>query len=149
MIYISYVYTKIGIIEIRATSRKLLSILFVDEDLEHVTENEITKKCGKEIEEYFNGKRREFDINIEVEGTEFQKKVLEEVKKIPYGMTMSYQQIAQNIGRENSARAVGTTIGKNTLLIVIPCHRVIGSNGSMTGYLGGVERKKYLLELEK
>lgn len=149
MIYISYVYTKIGIIEIRATSRKLLSILFVNEELGNVAENEITKKCAKEIEEYFDGTRKEFQIAVEIEGTEFQRKVLEEVKKIPYGMTISYQQIAKNIGRENSARAVGTTVGKNVLLIIVPCHRVIGTNGSMTGYLGGIERKRYLLELEK
>lgn len=149
MIYTSYIKTPLGIIEIRATSRKILSILFVDEENIYVTENELTKKCAKEIEEYFEGKRKEFDIEIEIEGTEFQKAVWNELLKIPYGTVTTYKEIAKNIGNESAVRAVGNIIGKNPILILVPCHRVIGSSGKMTGYVAGIERKEALLELEK
>ena len=149
MVYISYVFTEFGIIEIRATSRKILSVLFVDEVLENVSENELTKKCAKQIEEYFSCKRREFEIPIEISGTEFEKKVLTEVLKIPYGTVTSYKAIAQKIGNENAFRAVGNIIGKYILLLLIPCHRVIGSNGKMRGYVTVTEKKQAILDFEK
>lgn len=149
MIYTSYIETPLGIIEIRATSRKILSILFVDEENIYVTENELTRKCAKEIKEYFEGKRKEFDIEIEIEGTEFQRAVWNELLKIPYGTVTTYKEIARNIGNESAVRAVGNIIGKNPILILVPCHRVIGSSGKMTGYVAGIEKKEALLELEK
>lgn len=149
MIYTSYITTEFGIIEIRATSRKLLSVLFVDYVLDNVTENEITKKCAKELLEYFDGKRKVFDIDIELEGTKFQKDILNELMKIPYGEVTTYKDIAIKIGNEKAIRAVGNIIGKNQILVIVPCHRVIGSNGKMTGYVAGTDIKERLLNLEK
>lgn len=149
MIYTSYIVTDFGIIEIRATSRKILSVLFVDYENENVTENEITRKCAKELLEYFAGKRKVFDIDIEIEGTKFQKDVFEELMKIPYGEITTYKDIAIKIGNEKAIRAVGNIIGKNPFLIIVPCHRVIGSNGKMTGYVAGIDIKEGLLNLEK
>ena len=149
MIYISYLETPFGILEIRATSRYILSVLFVDYVLENVTENELTKRCKLEIDEYFEKKRRTFDLPYQLAGTEFSKKVLQEVEKIPYGEVMTYKEIAKNVGKESAVRAVGNMIGKNNLLILLPCHRVIGSNGKMTGYVAGIKIKEKLLDLEK
>ncbi|MDO4283416.1 MAG: methylated-DNA--[protein]-cysteine S-methyltransferase [Clostridia bacterium] len=149
MIYTSYIVTELGIIEIRATSRKLLSVLFVEEENENVTENEITRRCAKELLEYFEGKRKEFDISLEIDGSEFQKLVWNEILKIPYGTVTTYKEIARRIGRENSVRAVGNIIGKNPILIMVPCHRIVGSNGKMTGYVAGIEKKEMLLKLEQ
>ncbi len=149
MIYTSYLETYLGIIEIRATSRKLLSVLFVDCINENVTENVITKECAKQLKEYFNKERKEFDIEFEIEGTKFQKDVLNELLKIPYGEVTTYKEIAKRIGNEKAIRAVGNTIGKNNILIIIPCHRVIGNNGKMTGFVAGIDIKEALLKLEK
>lgn len=149
MIYTSYIVTDFGIIEIRATSRKLLSILFVDYENKNVTENEITRKCAKELLEYFSGIRKTFDLDIVIEGTEFQKKVFSELLKIPYGEVVTYKDIAIRAGNEKAIRAVGNIIGRNNLLIIIPCHRVVGSNGKMTGYVAGTKIKEELINLEK
>ncbi len=149
MIYTSYIVTEFGIIEIRATSRKLLSILFVDYANENVTENEITRRCAKELLEYFEGKRKKFDIEIPIEGTTFQKSVFNELLKIPYGQVVTYKDIAIRTGNEKAIRAVGNIIGKNTLRILIPCHRAIGSNVKMTRYVAGTKIKEELINLEK
>ncbi len=103
----------------------------------------------KELDEYFEGKRKIFDIPLLIEGTAFQKKVWTEVQKIPYGETRTYKEIAIKIGKPNSARAVGKALNTNRIPIIIPCHRVIGTNGKLTGYAGGLEMKKTLLDLER
>ena len=95
------------------------------------------------------GKRKEFELEMVLKGTEFQQKVWRELAKIPYGKTVSYREIAQNVGNEKAVRAVGTAIGRNPIAIIVPCHRVIGTDGSMTGYAYGVELKRKLLDLEK
>lgn len=100
------------------------------------------------IKEYLEGKRKEFFIKYELEGTPFQLKVWEELEKIPYGTTKSYKDIAFNIGCKNGSRAVGGAINKNPICIVIPCHRVIGSNNKLVGYAGGLDMKKKLLQIE-
>jgi methylated-DNA-[protein]-cysteine S-methyltransferase len=102
-----------------------------------------------QLEEYFNGKRREFDLNLAPDGTAFQRDVLNALQGIPYGETRSYQEIAVGVGRPKAVRAVGAANGRNPLPIVIPCHRVIGANGSLTGFGGGIPIKKYLLDLEQ
>lgn len=112
-------------------------------------ETSLILKAHTELEEYFKGERKEFTIHLSPEGTEFQKKVWQELMKIPYGETRSYKDIAMKIGKPTAARAVGMANNKNRMLIVIPCHRVIGQNGSLVGYASGVDMKKYLLELEK
>jgi methylated-DNA-[protein]-cysteine S-methyltransferase len=101
-----------------------------------------------QLAEYFAGERHEFTVPLELEGTPFQQRVWEALRTIPYGETRSYGRIATQIGRPDRARAVGTANGSNPVSIVVPCHRVIGADGSLTGYGGGLERKRYLLDLE-
>jgi methylated-DNA-[protein]-cysteine S-methyltransferase len=102
----------------------------------------------RQLQEYFRKERTTFDLPLAPQGTAFQKKVWDELCSIPYGITISYGELAQRIGNPQSVRAVGSANGKNPLPIVIPCHRVIGSNGTLTGYGGGLHIKKFLLELE-
>jgi methylated-DNA-[protein]-cysteine S-methyltransferase len=102
----------------------------------------------RQLEEYFSGRRRSFDLPLDLQGTEFQKRCWEELLKIPYGETRSYAAIAAAIGKPAAVRAVGLANGQNPIPIIVPCHRVIGSDGSLTGYGGGLEIKRKLLELE-
>ena len=101
-----------------------------------------------QLKEYFAGTKTEFDVPLDIEGTEFQKKVWEELKKIPYGKTISYKTLAEKLGDVKSIRAVGKANGQNPIAIIIPCHRVIGADGSLIGYAGGLAIKEKLLHLE-
>lgn len=112
-------------------------------------ETYLIKKTYSQLKEYFAGNRKIFDIPISANGTEFQIKVWKELQKIPYGKIRTYKEIAENIGNKNASRAVGMANNKNPIAIIIPCHRVIGSNGDLTGYAGGIKLKQYLLNLEK
>lgn len=112
-------------------------------------ETELNKKAQAQLEEYFEGTRKEFDLPLKLEGTPFQVSVWEALMKIPYGETRSYRDIAEQIGNPNSYRAVGLANNKNPISVIIPCHRVIGANGDMIGYGGGLNKKRRLLELEK
>jgi methylated-DNA-[protein]-cysteine S-methyltransferase len=103
---------------------------------------------ARQLAEYFAGDRTEFDLELRMEGTPFQCKVWAALRDIPYGETESYGELAQRIGEPGSARAVGLSNGKNPVSIIVPCHRVIGSTGSLTGYGGGLERKQFLLAFE-
>ena len=109
----------------------------------------ILRNAKNQIDEYFEGKRASFDLPLEAEGTEFQKKVWRRLGQIPYGQTKSYKDIAIELQAPKACRAVGSANGKNPLMIVIPCHRVIASDGTLGGYSGGLELKIKLLELEK
>jgi methylated-DNA-[protein]-cysteine S-methyltransferase len=103
----------------------------------------------QQLNEYFAGTLTEFDLPIQLHGTEFQQKVWEVLKTIPYGTTMSYGELAKQLNQPNASRAVGLANGKNPVSIVVPCHRVIGANGKLTGYGGGIERKQWLLSHER
>jgi methylated-DNA-[protein]-cysteine S-methyltransferase len=107
------------------------------------------KKTARQLNEYFSGDRQEFELDLAPEGTKFQVEVLEALRGIPYGETRTYRDIAVAVGRPKAVRAVGNANGRNPLPIVIPCHRVIGSDGSLTGFGGGIEVKRYLLDLEQ
>lgn len=109
----------------------------------------ILRKAVQQLEEYFSGQRKEFDLSYDVDGTEFQKKVWNQLRKIPYGQTKSYRDVAHSIGNEKAVRAVGTANGRNPLSIFVPCHRVIAADGTLGGYGGGLPLKTKLLELEK
>ena len=102
-----------------------------------------------QLEEYFAGRRTDFDLELNMVGSEFQRRVWQALLTIPYGETRSYGQIAEQIGASGAARAVGLANGHNPIAIIVPCHRVIGANGSLTGYGGGLDRKRSLLEMEK
>lgn len=106
-------------------------------------------EARQQLEEYFRGERREFTVPLDVRGTPFQKRVLEALRGIPYGETRSYRQIAERIGSPLAVRAVGAANGSNPIPVIIPCHRVIGSNGKLTGFGGGLPTKQFLLDLEQ
>ena len=107
------------------------------------------KKVIRQLDEYFAGKRKIFDLPLKLEGTAFQIKVWKALEKVPYGITASYKDIAVKIGKPLAARAVGMANNRNKLPIVIPCHRIIGNNGALVGYAGGLKIKEFLLQLEK
>ena len=109
----------------------------------------IAMKVKKQLNEYFSGKRKMFDLPLVMEGTEFQKKAWKQLLKIPYGKTICYSEQARRVGDVKKARAVGIANSKNPISIIIPCHRVIGKNGSLTGFGGGIENKKKLIDLEQ
>lgn len=143
--------TEIGRIKISEKDEKIIGLVFSDykKEDEIEKETELIKKAYTQLEEYLSGKRTEFNIEIEMIGTEFQKKVWKELLNIPYGETRSYKDIAIAIGNEKACRAVGNANNKNPIAIIVPCHRVVGSNGSMTGYAGGLNIKEKLLKIEK
>jgi len=112
-------------------------------------ECEILNRAIQQLDEYFSGQRTQFELPLAAKGTAFQQSVWNALCRIPYGETWSYQQLADAIGNPKAVRAVGLANGKNPLSVIVPCHRVIGKNGKLTGYAGGVETKQRLLELEK
>ncbi len=106
-------------------------------------------RVAQQLSEYFNSQREHFDLPLSPKGTEFQKQVWHQLHAIPFGETISYGSIARSIGQPNASRAVGAANGRNPISIILPCHRVVASNGKLTGYAGGVERKQWLLQHEK
>ncbi len=151
----TYYKTPIGIAEIVGNDDGVQSISVMDDDKDLSTSLEITngipeclQDCITQLEEYFSGERTEFDLKLNPQGTDFQKKVWKELLNIPFGKTRTYLEQTKKIGDPKAIRAVASANGKNPLWIVVPCHRVIGSDGSLTGYAGGIWRKKWLLEHE-
>ena len=117
--------------------------------MKKLTGNDSLKaKLQKQLSEYFSGSRKSFSMKLDLQGTEFQKRVWNELTKIPYGKTITYKELAVRLSNVKSIRAAGTANGANPIPIIIPCHRVIGSDGSLTGYAGGLEMKEKLLQLE-
>jgi methylated-DNA-[protein]-cysteine S-methyltransferase len=106
------------------------------------------RAVSRQLSEYFAGRRRSFDVQLDMRGTVFQRRVWRELQRVGYGETLSYGELAGRIGKVSAARAVGMANGRNPVAIIVPCHRVIGANGTLTGYGGGLERKRHLLELE-
>lgn len=139
----------VGRIHVSSEDGKITAIEFRNPILERNSpESAIEKQCATELAEYFAGKRTEFTFPMDQPGTEFQKRVWNELLKIPFGKTISYHELAVRLGDPKVIRAAGTANGKNNLAIVVPCHRVIGSDGSLTGYAGGIDKKEWLLRLE-
>lgn len=143
--------TQIGNIGIAENGRAITNVFFgntvVPKEYK-VEETPLLKEAAKQLLEYLNGIRKVFNIPLETEGTEFERTVWEALRTIPYGELRNYRQIAEQIGRPRACRAVGRANGLNPISIFIPCHRVIGSNGKLTGYAGGLTMKHQLLELE-
>lgn len=147
----TYYYTfSFGLLEIKYTDSVVYKIKKTEKENKEVEtkNNSLIKEVIKQLDQYFDGKRTFFDFPTELQGTDFQKKVWKALSAIPYGQTKSYKEIAQYIGNPKACRAVGLANNKNPLTIVFPCHRVIGSNGKLVGYAGGLEMKKWLLNLE-
>ena len=123
--------------------------IWLDKKSYMLKETDLINNTRKQLDEYFAGNRKQFDIPIKLEGTDFQIKVWKELLKIPYGETCSYLDIAKRIGNPKASRAVGMANNKNKIIIIVPCHRVIGSNKKLVGYACGLEVKEKLLELER
>lgn len=144
-------------LRIVVSENKLIAILWDVEKPNRVKLDEMVEdrrdslilETEKQLQEYFQNKRSAFNLPLDLMGTPFQRSVWEQLKQIPYGSTWSYRDIATKIKNPLAVRAVGTAIGRNPISIIVPCHRVIGSNGSLTGFAGGLDRKQFLLELEK
>jgi len=138
----------LGILEITANDKEILAIDFVTKKNKSNRHNALIKKCIVQLEQYFAGQRKTFDLPIFIGGTDWQVRVWTELKKIGFGSVISYHDLARMSGNPRAARAVGSAVNKNRLPIIIPCHRVIGSRGDMIGYEGGLWRKKWLLQHE-
>ena len=149
----TYYNSPLGLLKLQITEKGLRHLQFVDEETEMETSWEkmsaIAQKVIRQIEEYFAGKRQDFDIKLDLQGTDFQLNVWQKLLDIPFGKTTTYGQLAQDLEMPNAARAVGNACGKNKIWLIVPCHRVIGSSGKLTGYAGGLHRKKNLLNREK
>jgi len=144
----------VGTVGITETDGKITHVFFQNKDGNHLPkdwkkrETPLLKKTAKQLTEYFAGKRKSFDLPLEFEGTDFQKKVWAALMTIPYGETRTYGEIANQTGSPKAYRAAGMANHNNPIAIICPCHRVIGSDGSLTGYGGGLSNKKYLLDME-
>ena len=146
---ITYYHSPLGWIEIQASHDAVTSLVFCDGRKNDVgNDSPILTECVRQLGEYFSGRRTCFDIPVHQKGTEFQQSVWNVLKNIPFGKTVSYGDVAKMLNNPKSMRAVGAANGRNKLWIIVPCHRVIGANGSLTGYAGGIERKKWLITHE-
>lgn len=145
----AYIKTPLGIAEISGDENGISSILAFDEGkpISDIIPHEL-QEAVTQLQDYFDGKRSNFTFKLNPSGTEFQKKVWQGLLEIPYGKTLSYQEFSIRLGDVKAIRAVASANGRNPLWIVVPCHRVIGSDGSLTGYAGGLWRKKWLLDHE-
>lgn len=147
----------VGMLKLVADDHKLLAILWDNERLNRVKLGEMEEdlkhsillETKKQLNEYFSNQRKSFNLPLKANGTPFQEAVWEVLTQIPYGITLSYKEVAERIHQPNAVRAVGAAIGRNPISIIIPCHRVIATNGALTGFAGGLERKKTLLAIEK
>lgn len=145
----AYISTPLGIAKIEGDEDGLRSISVLDGTVETTKIiPETLEDAAYQLQEYFEGKRKVFDLELDPQGTDFQKKVWDALLQIPFGKTTSYLELSKRLGDVKAIRAVASANGKNPLWIVVPCHRVIGSDGSLVGYAGGLHRKKWLLEHE-
>ncbi|PRX57056.1 methylated-DNA--[protein]-cysteine S-methyltransferase [Flagellimonas meridianipacifica] len=144
----AYIETPIGFAEIKGDENGLCNVSVLDEEKPKGIIPEVLEDAVYQFQEYFEGKRQHFTLKLNPEGTDFQKKVWEKLQNIPFGKTISYLELSKQLGDVKAIRAVAAANGKNPLWIVVPCHRVIGSNGDLVGYAGGLSRKKWLLEHE-
>lgn len=144
---LGYYTSPLGVLEIIEEDGYIVKIDITDIKKEE-SKSEVLEKCKIELDEYFSGNREVFSVPVNFQGTEFQKKVWRELIKIPYGETRSYKEIAECVKCVNGSRAVGNANNKNPIIIIVPCHRVLGSSGKMVGYRSGIKNKEFLLELE-
>jgi methylated-DNA-[protein]-cysteine S-methyltransferase len=154
ILYYKVINSPVGRLQIIASDNALVAVYpqkYFSEAGDELVENDnhpILLETEKQLGEYFSGKRKEFDLKLDMRGTVFQINAWRQLQKIPYGETISYGEQAKRIGDSKKARAVGAANGRNPFLIVVPCHRVIGASGALTGFGGGLDMKKKLLELE-
>ncbi|WP_195945988.1 methylated-DNA--[protein]-cysteine S-methyltransferase [Paraclostridium bifermentans] len=147
-LYYGYYKSPIGNLRIVVDESSLVVLDFNEDEKKQSDEHRYINEVKKQLNEYFKGTRKLFDLNIKINGTDFQNKVWNELTKIPYGETISYKELATRIGNDKACRAVGNANNKNKISIVIPCHRVVGSNKKLVGYAGGLEKKEWLINHE-
>jgi methylated-DNA-[protein]-cysteine S-methyltransferase len=147
--FYSYLSTPLGLVEIGASETAIVSLFFCSEKEHEEADTPLLERASQQIREYFAGSRTEFDLPLSLAGTPFQVSVWQALQNIPYGRTVSYGQVAQIIGRPKAVRAVGAANGQNPVSIIVPCHRVVGADGSLIGYGGGLDRKEWLLDHER
>ncbi len=145
--YVVYLRSRFGMLKVECSDTALVSVRITVQPGED-SSNGLCREVGNQLEEYFAGKRRTFDLPLDPVGTEFQRKVWEALQAIPYGARRTYGEIAAVVGNPKASRAVGMANNRNPIMIIIPCHRVVGADGALTGYAGGLEMKQTLLELE-
>ena len=150
MIDIAYIQTPLGIASITGDDDGVQAVSILSDQKQKPSDNvpQSLSAVVTQLKEYFNGQRIDFELKLNPEGTDFQQKVWQELVKIPFGTTITYLDMAKRLGDPKCIRAAATANGKNPLWIIIPCHRVIGSDGTLTGYAGGLWRKKWLLTHE-
>jgi len=148
-LYTAYYSSPIGLLKLQCSDKFIKTVSFCDAEGEiQNDEHKLLQACAKQFDEYFAGKRKQFTLPLNQDGTEFQTKVWDLLYKIPYGKTVSYNELAKQYGDMKAVRAVASANGKNNIAIIVPCHRVIGSDHSLVGYAGGLWRKKWLLDHE-
>jgi len=138
----------VGFLTLKSDGQAITSVSFSETGTQEQNSCVVLETCKEQLADYFSGKSQAFDLPLSPEGTEFQQRVWAELLKIPYGETITYMEMAVRLGDPKCIRAAGTANGKNPIAIVIPCHRVIGAGNKLTGYAGGIWRKKGLIELE-
>ncbi len=150
-IYRAYCQSPIGLVEITGTASAVLAVDFVDRPAGAYSGGPYVERVAAQLREYFSGTRREFELELQLAGTPFQMKVWSALLAVPYGCTATYKEIAAAVGNPRAGRAVGGANRRNPAVLIVPCHRIIGSDGSMTGYGGknGIWRKEWLLKHEK
>lgn len=149
MEYIKVIASPIGNLKITIDEFSLLAIDFVEKEAtNYISKNNLLEEVENQLNEYFDGKRTSFTIPTAPKGTDFQKRVWSDLETIPFGETRSYKEMAIQLGNIKQIRAAASANGRNPIPIIIPCHRVIGSNGSLTGYSGGLDKKEWLLKFE-
>lgn len=154
--YSKHVQSPVGTLKLVATDRGLAAILWQNDNPKRVSigaseerlDHPVLTKAERELDDYFAGRRTSFDVDLDFNGTSFQKKVWAALLEIPFGSTRTYAEIATQLGKPSASRAVGSANARNPISIIAPCHRVVGSNGDLTGYAGGLDAKRYLLKLE-
>ncbi len=134
-----------GTVEAASNGRALTRLVFTEEHPNQVPLDDVLSQVQAQLDAYANGTLRAFEVPLASQGTDFQQRVWQAVSTIPFGQTQTYAQVAASLGDPNASRAVGLANGKNPILLVVPCHRVVGADGSLTGYAGGLERKRNLL----
>ena len=155
-LFYSEMKSPVGRLTLVANDKSLVALLWENEkpnrvklpEMEKSSKNPVILETSKQLKEYFAGERKSFDLPLDPMGTEFQQKVWKALRKIPFGKTKSYKELAIAVGNPNASRAVGAANGKNPISIIVPCHRVIGANGKLTGFAGGLENKDILLKTE-
>lgn len=148
MEFISSIKSPVGFVILKSDGQAITEIHFSETDIQEKNSCSVLENCCEQLQDYFSGKALSFDLPLNPAGTEFQQKVWAELLKIPFGETITYHELAVRLGDDKVIRAAGTANGKNPIAIVIPCHRVIGAGNKLTGYAGGLWRKKWLLEHE-